>query len=106
MPLCAHMRQLHTVWQSRSSKQNFYIFKVTGSLDKWRKAKTRVKSSPKHKEKEEEYENNQQNQVWYHLGLQVLLVVWCAIPRFKLDVSSRGHSGIKTAGLQACSTSS
>lgn len=83
-----------------------HIFEVIASLDRWHETQTKIESSPKHKEKKEEYEHNQQSQVWYNLGLQVLLVVWCAISCFKLNLSSRGHSGIKTAGLQTCSTSS
>ena len=62
----------------------------------------RIENSPENKEKKEQYEHNQQNQVWYNLWLHVLLIVWCVVTSFKLDFSSRGHSGIKAAGLQAC----
>ena len=70
------------------------------------KPMVRTENSPEDKEKEEQYEHNHQNQVWYNLWLHVLLIVWCIITGFKLYFSSRGHSGIQAAGLQACSTSS
>ena len=64
----------------------------------------RTGNSPEDKKKKEQYENNQQDQVWYNLWLHVLLIIWCVIPGFKLDFSSRGQSGVKAASLQACST--
>ena len=49
---------------------------------------------PEHKEKEQQEGDNQQDQVWHHFGLHVLLIVRCIEVGLKLDSSSWGYLGI------------